>query len=416
MFIFADQLIRYIVAPNLPPEQISNAATIMRIVAFNPFLFTISGILAGAQQAFGRFFFYAAGPIFYNAAIMVSVFIFKDNIGLVGLGIGALAGAILQLIVVCLGLINANFRWRPKIMWRSADFRKILRLLPARSIDQGVDSINSIAETNFATRLGVGSVSYYENAYIIHTTPIIMIGSTISTAAFPKLTERLAQGRSDLFRKEFLQILRVIIWIVLPVSVVCYFARGYFARLIFTNSAPEIAVVFGYFSVAIIFRSIYAMLSRWFYAQKDTMTPLIISLIVIALNIVLAYILSKPSNYGIVGLAIAQSIVAAVEVAILSVVMVWRDHKLLDKDFWFGCFKMLSVTGFAIVAAFVSVSLLPLQLTDRGFVTLGAKLFTISAITGAVYLLISWMFDLREAKSVIRYIKKTIYKPLKVSS
>ncbi|MCA9332382.1 murein biosynthesis integral membrane protein MurJ [Candidatus Saccharibacteria bacterium] len=415
MFLFADQLIRYIVAPNLPPEQIHNAATIMRLISFNPLLFTISGILAGAQQAFGRFFFFAIGPIFYNVAIMMSVYVFKDNVGLVGLGVGALIGAILQLIVVCFGLINANFRWRPKILWRSRDFRSILRLLPARSIDQGVDSINSIAETNFATRLGVGSVSYYENAYIMHTTPILLIGTAISTAAFPKLTERLAQGRSDLFRKEFLQVLRAIIWITLPIAVVCYFARGYFARLIFTNSAPEIAVVFGYFAVAILFRSIYAMISRWFYAQKDTATPLFVSLAAIALNIVLAYFLAKPYNYGIVGLAIAQSIVAAVEVVILSAVMVLRDHKLLDKDFWIACLKMLSVTGFAVMTAFLMISVLPLQIADKGFITLGMKLSTITGVTALVYLVVSWIFDLDEAKSVFKYIKKLIYKPLKVN-
>ena len=415
MFVFAQPLIEKVVAPNLPPEQIHNAVLIMRIIAFNPLLFTISGILAGAQQTFGRFFFYAVGPLFYNFAIMASVYIFKDNIGIVGLGYGALAGSVLQLIVVCFGLYGANYHWRPKIMWKSEDFRKILRLLPARSIDQGIDSINSIAETNFAARLGVGSISYYENAYILHTTPIILIGNTISTAAFPKLTERLAQGRSDLFRKDFLQILRVIIWIVMPVAVVSYFARGYFARLIFTNSAPEIALIFGYFAVAIVFRSIYAMLSRWYYAQKDTKTPLFISLFAIALNIFLAYTLSRPDAYGLVGLAIAQSIVAAVEVVILMVVMIIRDPKLLDPYFWAGLLKILSVTGFAVLTAFIMVSLLPLQLTDKGFVTLGVKLAAISGVTFSVYLGVSWLYNLDEATAVIARLKRFILKPVKIN-
>lgn len=415
MFVFAEPLIKYVVAPNLPPEQLNNAVTIMRWISFNPLLFTISGILAGAQQAFGRFFFYAVGPIFYNVAIILSVYVFKNNIGIVGLGVGAMAGAGLQLLVVTFGLIGANFHWRPKIMWRSRDFRKILKLLPARSIDQGVDSINSIAETNFAARLGLGNISYYENAYILHTTPVLLIGTSISTAAFPKLTARLAQGRSDLFRKEFLQVLRVIIWLALPAAVISFFARGYFARLIFTNSAPEIARVFGYLAVAILFRSIYAMVSRWFYAQKDTLTPLLVSLFVIALNIILAYLLSRPSNWGIVGLAFAQSIVSAAEVVILMTVMVIRDHKLLDKKFWGALIKMVSVTGFAILTAFTMVSLLPLEIADKGFVTLGVKLATIAVATMGVYLGISWIFDLEEAKAVVSHIKKFIYRPLKVN-
>jgi len=415
MFIFAEPLIKNVVAPNLPPEQLHNAALIMRIIAFNPLLFTISGILAGAQQTFGRFFFYAVGPLFYNFAIMASVYLFRDNIGIVGLGYGALAGSVLQLIVVCFGLVGANYHWHPKIMWRSRDFVKILRLLPARSIDQGIDSINSIAETNFAARLGVGNISYYENAYILHTTPIILIGNTISTAAFPKLTERLAQGRADLFTKEFLQILRVIIWLALPAAVISYFARGYFARLIFTNSAPEIALVFGYFAVAILFRSIYAMVSRWYYAQQDTKTPLFVSLFAIGLNLVLAFLLSRPSSYGIVGLAIAQSIVAASEVVILMTVMMVRDRKIMDPYFWSGVLKILSVTGFSVLTAFVMVSLLPLQLTDKGFVTLGAKLAAIGGVTMLVYVGISWLYDLDEANAVVSRVKHFILRPIKIN-
>lgn len=415
MIVFAEPLISKVVAPNLPPEQLHNAVTIMRLIAMNPLLFTISGILAGAQQTFGRFFFFASGPLFYNFAIMASVFIFRNNIGLIGLGIGALVGAVLQLIVVSLGLVGADFHWRPKIMWRNKDFQNILRLLPPRSIDQGIDSINSIVETNFAARLGVGSISYYENAYILHTTPISLIGTAISTAAFPKLTERLAQGRKDLFRKDFLQILRVIIWICLPVAVVCYFARGYFARLIFTRGAPEIAVIFGYFAAAIFFRSVYAMLSRWFYAQKDTKTTLFVSIFAIALNIVLAYVLSRPTAYGVVGLAAAQSIVAAVEVVILMIIMILRDRKLLDPYFWTGLLRMGSATGFSVLTAFIMISLLPLQLGDRGFITLGFKLAAISGVTAAIYIGVSWLFDLDEAKAVASYVKKAILKPIKIS-
>src|SRR5690606_4136414 len=132
------------------------------------------------------------------------------------------------------------------------------------------------------------------------------------------------QGRPDLFRKDFLQISRAMIWITMPVVVVSYFARAYFARLIFSNSSPTIAVVFGFFAGAIFFRTIYAIISRWFYAQKDTWTPLYVSLFVIALNVYLAYVLSRPDAYGISGLAMAQSIVAAIEVIILGIIMLVR--------------------------------------------------------------------------------------------
>src|SRR5882757_3607197 len=117
IFIFARPLIHYIVAPKLSHEQLDNAVLIMRFLAFNPLLFMISGVLTSVQQTFGRFFFYAIAPLFYNLSIIISIYVFRHNIGLVGLGLGAFLGAILQLLVVVVGTGNLHFHWRPKIMW-----------------------------------------------------------------------------------------------------------------------------------------------------------------------------------------------------------------------------------------------------------------------------------------------------------
>src|ERR1700689_4994781 len=79
MLVFAKPLIQHVVAPGLSPAQLNTAANIMRLLAFNPLLFTISGVLTSVQQTMGRFFFYAIAPLFYNTSIIISIFIFKHN-------------------------------------------------------------------------------------------------------------------------------------------------------------------------------------------------------------------------------------------------------------------------------------------------------------------------------------------------
>lgn len=414
ILLFAEPLIKHIVAPGMEKETLDKTVTIMRLLAFNPLLFTISGILSSYQQTIGRFFFYAMGPLFYNLSIIASIFIFRHNIGLIGLGIGALVGATAQLLIIAVGMVNLRFRWRPKIMWRSSDFRLVLKQMPPRSLDQGIDQLNSVVETRFAGRLGDGFISYYNNAYVISTAPTLLIGTAISTAAFPRLNQRLSQGRPDLFRKDFLKTLRVMIWLMVPISIVAYFARGYLARFIYSQNAPEIALILGFLVGAIFFRTIYTLVSRWFYAQKDTVTPLIISVIAISLNIILAYFLSRESSYGVAGLAIAQSVVAAVEVAILMVVMVIRDPKLLDRDFWGGCLRILSVAGFSVVAGYIAVSYFPLGALDRGIVTLGSKLGLITLAVFVTHIGVSAMFGLEEVKPIFYRLRKLILKPIRV--
>ncbi len=414
ILIFAEPLIHYVVAPNMTPEQLHNASTIMRLIAFNPLFFTISAIFMSVQQTLGRFFFYAFAPLLYNISIIASIFIFRDNLGLIGLGIGALVGIVLQVLVALLGFVGMRYRYNAKIKWQNPDFRLILRQLPPRSIDQGVDSLNSIVETNFARRLGEGKLSFYENANVLQTAPTLLIGTTISTAAFPRLNDRLAQGRSDLFRRDFLRVLKVIVWIIIPVVIICYFARGYLARLIFSRNAPEIAAIFGFFAGAILFRTIYTLISRWFYSQKDTKTPLFVSLFAIVLNVFLAYKLSRPSAYDVSGLALAQSIVAAVEVAILSFIMVIRDHKLIDAYFWNGIFRIMAATGFTIVAAYTMLQIFPLEASDKGFIQLGTKLVAISFVTMLVHFLASLLFGVEEAKVFIGRVKQTVMSPIRI--
>jgi putative peptidoglycan lipid II flippase len=413
IFIFADHLI-HLLAPDMDSYHTRQAVIIMRLIAFNPLLFTLSGIITSVQQTFGRFFFFAVAPLFYNAAIIASVFVFAHSLGIIGLGVGALVGAVLQLLVAWLGMLGLKFRYRPRITWNNEGFRKVLRQLPPRSLDQGIDQVNSMVEINRAQALGIGPVSWYSYAVTLQNVPIMLIGTSIATAAFPRLVERLSQNRPDLFRKEFLQILRAMLWMTVPVTIIAFFCRGYLARLIYGDVAPEVALIFGYLTVAIIFRIIYAMVSRYFYAYKDTRTPLVVSIVAIGLNIVLAFSLATKNGYGVAGLALAQSIVAVVEVLLLVVIMLWRDHKLFrNLEFWSGMWRIIGVSGFCVVAGFIMLQLYPLGVNDRGL-TIGLKVFGITTVVFGIHLTLSSLFGLREAAVVFDRIKKIISKPVRL--
>ncbi len=421
IFLFAEPLIRNLY--NMSGEQLESATFIMRCLALTPLLFTVSGILTAVQQTLGRFFFYAVAPLFYNLAIIASIYIFPchqaDNqcsasgLGLKGLGIGALAGGVIQLLVVLVGLYGTSFRWRPKIMWRSSDFRTVLKQLPPRSLDQGLDQVQTVVETSIASRLREGTISYYNNAYILHMAPIMLIGTAISTAAFPRLTARLSQGRPDLFRKDFLRVLRFMIWVTIPVVIIGYLCRGFFARLIFAQGSPDIATIFGFLTAAIFFRTIYAIISRWFYAQKDTKTPLLVSIFTIGLSIGLAIALARPTAYGAPGLALSVSISAAIEVIILSIIMVIRDRGLLNWEFWRGIIAAVSVSGFSMLACYFAIQAMKLGADDRGVFTLGGKLAMIVLATFAVHISVSGLFGMDEARPIFNWIKRVILRPIR---
>jgi len=419
IIIFADPLVRYIVGPGLDESGRSLAISMMRVIAVNPFLFAVATVIASMQQAVGRFTFYALAPTIYNIGILIGVLFLKDGInifgwqvfegGIMGVALGVVLGSIMQLMVSSIGLFGLGFDYRFKIYWKNKGFRKVLTLLPARSLDQGADYLNSIVETNIASRMAAGTVRAYQQATTLHMVPINLIGVAISTAAFPKMTEHLSQGRPDLFKRDLQTILRVIVWLALPVATVAYFARGYLVNFIMNGGDPLIAGLLGTLVVAILFRSIYHIAARSFYAQQDTKTPLYISIFAIGLNIALAIWFTTSLKMGPYGLAWAQSIVAAIEVVILFIVMAKRIPGLFDKVFVHAIGRMVSATGFMALITYITVQLFQLQSADQSFLATFPKFAVIVAVSGLAYLGFSKFLKLSEADPVISKIKTILF-------
>jgi putative peptidoglycan lipid II flippase len=419
IIIFADPLVRYIVGPGLDESGRSLAISMMRVIAVNPFLFAVATVIASMQQAVGRFTFYALAPTIYNIGIIIGILFFTNGInifgwqifegGIMGVALGVVLGSMLQLVVSTIGLLGLGFDYRFKIYWKNKGFRKVLRILPARSMDQGADYLNSIVETNIASRMAEGTVRAYQQATALHMVPINLIGVAISNAAFPQMTERLSQGRTDLFKSELQTVLRVIIWLALPVATVTFFARGYIVNFVKNGGYPLMAGLLGALVVAILFRSIYHIAARSFYAQQDTKTPLYISIFAIGLNIALAIWFTAGLHMGAYGLAWAQSFVALIEVVILFVVMAGRIPGLFDRVFVHAIMRMLSATGFMALITYISVQLFQLQSEDQSFLATFPKFATIVGVSAIFYVIFSKLLKLSEADPVLSKIKSLFF-------
>jgi putative peptidoglycan lipid II flippase len=419
IIIFAEPLVRYVVGPGLDESGRNLAISMMRVIAVNPFLFAVATVIASMQQAVGRFTFYALAPTIYNIGIIIGTLFFTGGInifgwqvfegGIMGVALGVVLGSILQLIVSSIGLMGLGFDYRFKIYWKNRGFREVLRLLPPRSLDQGADYLNSIVEVNLASRMVAGTVRAYQQAATLHMVPINLIGVAISTAAFPKMTERLSQGRPDLFKLELQSVLRVIIWLAMPVATIAFFARGYLVNFIKNGGDSLMAGLLGALVVAILFRSIYHIAARSFYAQQDTKTPLYISIFAISLNIFLAIWFTGSLHMGAYGLAWAQSIVAFIEVMILFYIMSRRIKGLFDFVFVHAVARMASATGFMAVISYVTVQVLQLGADDQSFLATFPKFTVIVIISSAAYVWFSRMLKLSEAGPIVDRLKLLLF-------
>ena len=419
IIIFADPLMKYLIAPGLSESGHALAVSMMRVIAVNPFIFAIASVIASIQQAVGRFMFCALAPMIYNVGIIIGTVWFTNGInlfgwqifdgGIMGVALGVVLGSFLQLIVSAVGLAGLGFDYNFKIYWRNRGFRKVLSLLPARSVDQGMDYVVSLVEVNLASRLADGTVRAYQQALTLHLMPINLIGVAISNAAFPRLTEHLGEGRDDLFQKDLRSLLRIIFWMALPVAVVIFFTRGYVVHFIRNGGNQLIAGILGCLVVAILFRTIYHMAARAFYARQDTKTPLYISIFSISLNIILAIVLSMVLKMGAYGLAWAQSTVAVLEVVILLVVMNRQMPKMFDLIFMRAIFRMVIAGIITGVVCYVGVLVLPFRYHDDSFFSAFPKFVVISMVSFGVYAAASKWLKLPEIDPVLTRLRKMLF-------
>lgn len=420
IMIFAEPLVKYVVGPGLNESSRALAVSMMRVIAINPFLFAIATVLTSIQQAIGRFTFSALAPAIYNIGIIIGTVFFTSGIsifgvqlfegGIMGVAIGVAFGSVLQLLIAAIGLIGVDFDYRFKIFWKNKGFRQVIKLLPTRSMDQGLDYVNSIVETNMASRMGAGTVRAYSQSLTLQMMPVNLIGVAISTAFFPNLTERLAIGRKDLFRKDLQSALRMIVFLALPVSVLFFFLRGYIVSFIKNGGDELIATLLGVLVISIFSRSVYHIAARSFYAMEDTKTPFYVSVAAIGLNIVLAIIFSLIFNFGAVGLAWAQAIGAIVEISILLFLMKKRIDKLFDFEFLSGILKMIVASSVAGAICYILVSKFPLMNSDLRFFSIFPKFVFIGSISSIVYLISAKLLKLKESEPIIAQIKKIFFK------
>ena len=424
IMIFADPLIRYVVSPGLDESGMVLAINMTRVIAINPFLFSIATVITSIQQAVGRFVFYAFAPAIYNIGIIIGITCFTDGInlfgvqlfegGIMGVAIGVILGAVMQLIVSLIGLFGLGMDYEFKVYWRNQGFRSILKLLPARSLDQGIDYINGIVNTNLSSRMGAGAVRSFNQASALHQMPINLIGVAISTAFFPKLTEELGNDEKKEFNATFRQAMRTITWIALPVAIIAFFGRGYVTSFISNignnDSNGTIASVLGTLCIAIFARSIFHIASRGFYAHQDTKTPFIVSIFAIGLTIgvsVWFYLM----GWGVDGLGLAQSIGAVIEIIILLYILQRRSSwELLNKDFWRAMIKMTVATVITGCVAFSMTKFIPLMATDTSLVITIPKFLMITGVSTIAYIIASYFLDLDEVKPILNRIKKILFR------
>jgi putative peptidoglycan lipid II flippase len=161
---------------------------------------------------------------------------------------------------------------------------------------------------------------------------------------------------------------------------------------------------------ALASESLIAILARAFYANRDTLTPVVAAVLAVVLNVSLAIVLVGP--LGLAGVGVAIAVGSWVEVGLLLVVLNRRIG-----GFEFGelaRFGLVALVG-AVAAGFVAWAAMTLAVGAIGpeppRIVLLAELAVATGLAGLAYLGLSRALRIPELGTIVRLMSDALRRP-----
>ncbi|OGD93328.1 murein biosynthesis integral membrane protein MurJ [Candidatus Curtissbacteria bacterium RIFCSPHIGHO2_01_FULL_41_44] len=424
IIVLAD-FIAPIIAPGVvakDPATSHQIAQLLRIMIFAQAFFVISIFMTGILQSFQRFLVPALASVFYNIGIILSIIFLVPVFGIYAPAIGMIIGALLHLTIQVPLALSLGFSFRLNFDLNNKDVRETISLMWPRSISLSLVRISDMINIALASIAAVGSIVAFNFAQVLQYVPTAMFAASIAQASLPSLSIEFNAKRYEQFKKLFTQSFHQILFLILPAAAILAILRIPVVRLVFgARELPwEITVLTGRtliaFSVGIAAQAVSLLLTRGFYAIKDSFTPVKVNIFSITVNIALALFFVLILKLSLIWLALAYSTANITNSLLLFILL---DKKVgFDKKKLLAPVAKMSLIGF-ITAVFLYV---PMKLLDQLVFdttrTVGLILLTgIATIVGlSVYILLSWVMRVKEVAIFYHLAKRVLALPSKLTS
>lgn len=411
MFVFAPQVMK-IIAPGFSPENLERTVSLSRIIIFSIIFFSISNVIGGVLNSLRKFFTFSLAPVFYNLGIIFGIMVLYPFSGFLGLAWGVLIGSCLHMLVQLPEAIKSG--WRYNFSWKiESEAIKVFKLMVPRTFGLAASQLNQLVITIIGSTLVVGSITVFNLANNLQSFPASVFGISLAIAVFPIFSEALAKNNHPEFIKIFSLHFRRIIFMIVPVSVFILIERAQIVRIILGAANFDwedtylTAQTLGWFSVSLFAQSLIPMITRSFYALRDTRTPVIIGLFSIAINIACSLWLGQ--KMGVEGLALAFSICSIFNMLLLLFALRTRIGYLDDKTIISSTMRIIVNAIFGGLAVYLSLRFFAQIVNMRTFI----GIFIQGASSGVIGLLVYFLLCLITSCPEITIIKTYIFKYLR---
>ncbi len=342
--IFAPQIVRYLLAPGLSrdPEIFALTVSLLRIQSISAVLFGVGGLVIGILNAHQIFFIPQITAAMYQLGQIFGVLVLARWLGIYGLAWGVVIGAALFLLIQLPSLLKLHGEFSLSLRWKNPEVVRVFQLMGPRVFGAAIVQLNFWVNNNLGSRMAQGSIQGLNYAFALMVMAQAAIAQSVAIAAMPTFSAQHALGKVDEMRSSLASALRGMFLLALPASVglillakpivSMLFERGEFNATVTQMTAWALI----WYAAGLVGHSIMEVLTRAFYAQQDTRTPVLIGVVAMGLNVAFSLLFSRWfAQIGwlpLGGLALANSLATALEATALFLFMRRRLNGIEGKS------------------------------------------------------------------------------------
>ncbi len=356
--VIAPWLVRVVLVPDFAPAVQVLTAQYMRLVLLSFTMQGISVLVGNTLNAHQHFASSALAPAGQDVGRIVGLLAFVPRIGAIGAGWGAVLGTGLHFLVQIPAAIYYKLRFRPRLNLRLDGVREVLWLMLPRILTMGLVQAVDLVIIRQASSFPAGNVSAYFYAQLIVFMPISFFGWSLAGVVFPTMAERFNAGDIVGLKRVAMRMLGAIWFLCLPSAVgLVLLGRQLVALVLQRGAFDEAATTLVYaiivmMSARIVIEPTVDMFGRLFYAQHNTLLPMVAQCGWAIMAITLIGLFIRP--LGVQGVALAGTIASAL-LAVLLYALNRRQLGALYEHEWLSVAwrSGVSTAGMAVVVIWV---------------------------------------------------------------
>ena len=278
------------------------------------FFYAMTNIYQGILQSMDRHMSAALINLPSGIVILLYIALFADQFGVTGLLWTVVLGLFLQFAILPLPAHRAGFRFRPVIDFKDENIRTVGRMMLPVVLGASAYQFNMFFNNTMMSAVEPESVTLFNFVQTLILSSVMTLVLAITSVKYPALTVCAAKEDMDGFRRELSGTMGGMIYLLTPIAFGLIVLGHPLLELISLHGkvVPENidteAAFLTMYSLCIVFLGLKEIADRALYSLRITTVSAWIGVVIMAVNVIFGWILSRMTPLGAAGIPLGYSI------------------------------------------------------------------------------------------------------------